>query len=400
MEPLTTATHANAAELQQLSSFYRLLTQAAASRSEREILRVFVEALAVWQDTESWAYCADVTGRFVLDVSLPGSDRTRVPAIVDHSQLQGDISTPTRLGTDDVEALGFHPFPNLLISRIRVRGTSDWLIVTEDPGDADAEARLSVYVQAVMQALSEVNAIHSSRLTWAMLEHLLPAADSLVYPAQGAVGELASSVGAAAWFTVTKDGVPVLTAGDLMSVLSAPTPMRTANMLILPLDVAAPYQAALGIRRANEERPLSGRDEQLLRLAASTLGTWLNAAADRLGNNTERRGRLRSFDQVLKRRLDDALKRGEQISVIVITFGPGLARTEIAHEFVGRIRQHLRPADMAGRLSSGEIGVVLPDTSSEGARFVIERLRHLLAFDTDPGEIRASIGLARLPNNN
>ena len=133
--PLNTAAHANAGELQQLSSFYRLLDEAAASRSEREIVRVFIEALAVWQDAESWAYFADVTGRFVLDVSLPESDRSRAPATLDASQLAIEASDSARIAADDPGALGFQGLHNLLLSRIRVRGASDWLIVTENPGD-------------------------------------------------------------------------------------------------------------------------------------------------------------------------------------------------------------------------------------------------------------------------
>ena len=396
---MVVATHANAAELQQLSSFYRLLNQAAASRSEREIMRVFVEALAVWQDAESWAYFADVTGRFVLDVALPGSDRSRVPAAIDQSALTLDSSIPTRVHPEELPDLKFRDCGRLLMSRIQVRGASDWLIVTEDPGDADAEARLVVYVQAVVQALNEVNAIHSSRLTWAMLEHLLPAAESLAFPAQGAVEELAASAEATAWFTVfAADGSTVLAAGDLMSVLARPEPARTPSVLILPLEIGGPYRAAIGLRRA-AERPLTGRDEQLLRLAASTLTTWLNAVIDRLTSEHERRSNLRTFDKVLKRRVEEAVGRGEQISVIVISLGADVSRTDFAHDCVGRIRQQLRPADMAGRLSSGHIGVVLPDTPTRDAHVVIERLRQLLVSPNGNGAPQPSIGLAKLPVN-
>jgi hypothetical protein len=144
--------------------------------------------------------------------------------------LPADVSVPTRISLDELETLGFRELPELLISRIHARGTSDWLIVTENPGDPDAEARLGVYIQAVVQALGEVNAIQSSRLTWAMLEHLLPASESLAVASRAAVAELASSVDAAAWFSVvTREGAPVLTFGrDLMSV-PPPTPGLTPN---------------------------------------------------------------------------------------------------------------------------------------------------------------------------
>ncbi len=397
IERLVTPTvHANAAELQQLSSFYRLLNQAAAARSEREIIRVLVEALAVWQDVESWAYFADVTGRFVLDVSLPGSDLARVPTFIDQSRLPIGVSTPAKVSLSELEALGFTGFPQLLISRIQVRGATDWLVVTDDHGDADGAARLGVYVQAVVQTLSEADAIHASRLTWAMLEHLLPAGDSLVHAAQGALDALASSVDAAVWLTVvSKDGAPMLTAGDFMSVLARPVPTRAPGVLVIPVDIAGPHHATIGVRRL-DDRLLTGRDEQLLRLAASTLSTWLSGAIDRLSTENERREHPHPFDQVLKRHIDDAMVHGQDISVIVVSLGPDLPRADVVHDYVARIRRELRPADMAGRLSSGLIGVFLPGTTAGHARVVIERLRHILDADPNSG-MRASIALARLP---
>ncbi len=359
-------------------------------------MRVLVEALAVWQDAESWAYFADVTGRFVLDVALPGSDRSRVPATIDESRLTAEGIAPVRVPALDLGLMGFHGVADVFISRIRVRGASDWLIVTDGTGDGDAETRLAVYVQAVIQAMNEVNAIHSSRLTWAMLEHLLSASDSLVHAAQGAIDELAASVDASAWFTVfQKDGTPLLAVGDLVSVLSRSDPTRTPSTLVLPVQVVEPYQAIMGIRRS-DERPLTGRDEQLLRLAATTMGTWLNAVTGRLAAEQERRSGLRSFDHVLKQRIDDAGTRGAQISLIVISLGADAAAAQIVHECVAQIRRQLRPADMAGRVASGRIGVLLPDTPPEHARIVVERLRQLLASPAGPGPINATIDLPTL----
>jgi hypothetical protein len=185
-----------------------------------------------------------------------------------------------------------------------------------------------------------------------------------------------------------------------MSVLSQPAPVRTPNVLVLAIDVAAPYRAAIGMRRA-ADRPLTGRDEQLLRMAASTMSTWLAAVVDRLPTERQRRSAngQRSFDQILKRRIDEATVRGEQIAVIVISLGPELDRPDIAHECVGQIRRQLRPADMAGRLSSGHIGVVLQDTAPEDARFVVERLRRLFTGDGAIASSRTTIGLARLPGH-
>jgi hypothetical protein len=291
--------------------------------------------------------------------------------------------------------MGFKGVPDVLVSRISVEGASEWLLVTEHPGDADAEARLAVYMQAVVQALNEINAIHSSRLIWAMLEHLLPADDSLAHAAQGAIEELAASVGATAWLSVAlDDGTPVLAAGDLVSVLSRQEPVRTPSMLIVPLSVVEPYQAVMGIRRA-DDRLLTGRDEQLLRLAASTMGTWVTGAAGRLTAERERRSGPRSFDQILKQRIEAATARGEQISLIVISLGSEAASLDIVHECVAQVRRRIRPADMAGRVASGRIGVLLPETPPDDARAVVERLRQTL--ESSPlGAFKATFSLSKL----
>ena len=386
------AVHANGGELQHLSSFYRLLGQASASKSEREIVRICMEALAVWQDTESWAYVADVTGRFVLDLTLPGSDRSRVPALLNEPLLPTDAVKPARVPLEMLASLGFRGAPDLLAAHLRMRGTSDWLIVTEHPGDADAEARLGVYVHAVAQALGEADAIGASRFTWALLEHLLPAGAAIAYAAEGALAELASSAQAAAWLAVfSDDGTPVLTAGDLMGSLSPSRPTRLPHELVVPIALAGPYDAVVGVQR-RDGGPLTGRDEHLLAIAASTLGTWLNAAIDRLSTHAERRKSLQSFDHVLKQRIDGALAEGTPVSMIVASFGRDLPGGEVAHEFVARIRRALRPADVAGRLSSGHIAVLLSDTPPDDAGTVVERLRRMLSTDLPPTRTGGHVG--------
>lgn len=389
------APHASGGELQRLSSFYTLLNHASASRSERAVMRVFVEALAVWQDAESWAYVADVAGRYSLDLCLPGSDRARVPPVLDPALLTADISSPTRISLDSSQALGFRGTPDLLVAR--VRGASDWLIVTERAGDVEADIRLGVYVHAAEQTLSEIKAARASRLTWAMLEHLLPTGASLEDAVERAIAELASSVEAAASLTVSsKDGVRVLTVGDPSSRLSRPLPVRLSTELVVSIEVIAPYVATIGIRSVGG-LSLTGREEHLLGIAASTLGTWLNTVLDRLSSQTEYRKSSRSFDRVLKRRIDGALAENTPVSLIVASFDRDVPRSEVAHDFIGRIRRKVRLADLAGRLSSGHIVVLLPDTPSDNAGTVVERLRLLLAADLPPGQTGISVDLARLP---
>lgn len=385
--------HADVSELHHLSSLYRLLSQAVASESEREVVTALLEALAVWQDAESWAYVRDVTGRYVLDVSLPGSDRASMPAVIDGETLP--TGTIARLSPADRYTLGFRGQHDGLLVRIRGQATSEWLLATHDPGDPRAEARLAVYAEAVSHALSEMAAVESARLTWAMLQHLVLGGDSLEHAATGAVDELATTIDAMACLVVSRnDGSPVLTAGEPGRVILPGAPEKTPDVLIVPIQASAPYTANIGVRR-NQARPFTRRDEQLVHLTAAMLGAWVNGLAHRFPANKERRAGPTSFDRVVEQEVDNATERRQDISVIVVFLGPESARPDVAHACVAEIRRRLRPADMAGRLSCGHIGVVLPQTPADGARVVVDRMHQLVTSESSFGAFpAASIGVA------
>ena len=78
---------AAAVEIRRLASLVAILDRAAASNSESEIVRAFVEALAVWTDREAWGYLGDVSGEFALHVTLPGSAISRVPVALDKAAI-------------------------------------------------------------------------------------------------------------------------------------------------------------------------------------------------------------------------------------------------------------------------------------------------------------------------
>jgi hypothetical protein len=384
---LSSIAHGDTTEFRQLSSLYRLLKRAVATRSEREILRTFIEALAVWQDADSLAYVADVTGQYVLDVTLPGSDRTSAPATIDAEQIAGDLTT-FRLPPAEREALGFQGSTDVMLSRVRGRATSDWIVASCAPVDSIAEARLAVYVEAVSQSLTEMASVESSRLTWAMLQHLLPTTDSIDRSAQGAMEALTYAASAEAFFAVARnDGTRVLTAGDARDVDVLAPPARKSRLLMLPVDVPPPLVASIGVRRASET-PLAGREERLLQSAASTLSAWLHMIAPKLATRSERRSGIRSFDQLLQQKTRDARETDKVMSVMIVVLAPDPPAHDVRRACVTQIRGQLRPEDIAGELSSGHIGVLLPDTPPEGASVVAERLKHF---------VKAGLGFGSFP---
>jgi GGDEF domain-containing protein len=146
--------------------------------------------------------------------------------------------------------------------------------------------------------------------------------------------------------------------------------------LVLPVDVAPPYTAAVSVERLG--RALTRRDERLLHSAALTLSAWLRAVSNRLAGAPERRRVSRSFEQIIEQHIASAAAQSEDVAVIVLSFGAEPRGAETTLAWIGNIRRLLRPADVAGRLSSGDIGVLLPDTSDAGAAVVLARLRGLI----------------------
>jgi hypothetical protein len=245
------------------------------------------------------------------------------------------------------------------------------------------------------QAFNEAQAVESSRLSWAMLQHLLDAGESVSRAAHGAMAEMSSVVSASACFAVSRaDGFRVLTVGDAARVLTAPPPVTQPDRLILPVEVAPPYTAAIGIHRPHEH-PFTPREEKLLQAAAATLSAWLIAVARRIPTAGDRRTATRSFDQIVDQHATDAAVRQGDISLIVVSANGSAPRPDAMHEWTGQMRRRLRATDLAGQLTSGNVGILLLDTPMDRAQVVAERVRESIGSSQGLGTPPAlSIGVA------
>lgn len=367
---------ADTRQLSQVSSLFKLLNDAAGRGSERDVITAFVEALTVWDDVESWAYRADVTGRFTLDVFLPGSDRAVAPDGIDLASIHGEGSA-VRLSAVERVRIGFARADEVAIARVQRQGATQWLIATLGSGDPAYVSRLGIYTEVLSQVLSEVTAAECSRLTWAMLQHFVAQPDALGRAAQGAMTELAATIDAPVGFAVWRsDGSRTLAAGDAADALTDPQPVTQAGFLVRSVSIAAPYAAAIGVS-CRPERLLSLRDQQLLETAASTMSAWLVAVARGLASSLERR-HGRSLEEIVDQHTKDAELRRQTISVIVLSGVSQLWSPHVVQAWVTFLRGHLRGTDLAGRLSSGDVGILLLDTPVEGAHIVARRIRQFI----------------------
>ncbi len=387
------------AEVYRLSNLHRLLRQAVVTGSDREVLRAFIEALAVWRDLEAWAYRSDVTGRFTSDVSLPGSDQTLVPHVLRRDPLRDGVAM-TRLSAAERDALGFGSRGEVIVARVRQRTDVDWLLAITGAFEPLLESQLTLYLDALAQALDETAAIEASRLTWAMLQHLVDGADLARRALKGAVTELEFVTDSTARVMLARvDGAPVLSLrdGGEPPVAAGARVAIDAHRLVEVVPIGTAYTFTVVLQRPAGRR-FARREERLLRSAIAAIAPWLETIAPRLSPPLDaRRVKSRSFEELIAEREDDPTLRPQGVAVLVVSFGEAVPPIDVARELVGRVRGQLRDTDLAGRLMDGDIGVLLLDTPVEGAAAVAERIRRLIAAASPaPGRRHVAVGIAAL----
>jgi hypothetical protein len=378
-------------ELRQLSSLYRLFDQAIATGSEIAVVRVFVEALAIWEDVECRAYVADLAGRFSLAVSLPGSDPGQAPlnVVLDARPAAGATSRPS---ASERKRLGFPEATQILLASVEGRVTARWLIVASVPTDARQAARLSLYLDVLVQAVTSATAVELARLTWAVTQHLL-LHDSPQAAVHATLAELSATIKDSSCFSLFRsDGLDVLTVGEASSILVLPAPTRTPHLLILRVAIPPPYAAVIGVRKAGAGA-FNHRHEKLAEATASILSAWLKPLMQRLTSG-DRRLPQRTFDQVIEEYDHDATTL-DDLSMIVVSIGDAFAPPSLARGWINKLRGQLRPTDLVGRLLSGDVGILLLHTADDGAQVVVRRLHKLMA-DTSQRDLppHARLGVA------
>ena len=259
-----------------------------------------------------------------------------------------------------------------------------------DPADRD---RSELYVAALGHALNAAVGVEASRLTWAVMQHFVDSESPRAAAARALV-ETATALNASGGFALFgPDDAPVLAVGDAIDIQTACLTVADATQLIGPVAAPPPFRAALAMRAA-EGHAFTRRDMRLFESAVGNFATWLTSATRRLGGDGERRGGARSFDQILDRYAREAHASNDPASLILISPDTTTASQQVAHAWIKRLRTQLRPTDLAGRLSSGEVGILLLQTPHAGAHIVARRLARMLTTiggSTKPDAVRIGI---------
>ncbi|HXH05003.1 MAG TPA: GGDEF domain-containing protein, partial [Vicinamibacterales bacterium] len=214
----------------------------------------------------------------------------------------------------------------------------------------------------------------------------------------------------------------VLAAADLSADKRIRVPAPAAAALALPLVCRGEVVAALvGLdgRPASREpvlgRTIRRRLERAFEPAAAALQSALRlerAEALSVTDDLTQLYNSRYLGQVLRREFKRAARSGRPLSLLFIDLdGFKMVNDRHGHlsgsralaEAAGLIRASARETDIVARYGGDEFAVVLPETDSEGAHHVGERIRQRIAaheFLAAEGlrvRLTASVGVATLP---
>lgn len=349
----------------EMSVLHRVLNRAVASGSITAVLQAFVEALAVWADIDTRAYVLDQAGRFTLDVALTGADAALAPRALAADCVDG-IAQPTPLASSDAEALGFAPDTSVIVAPLRDDHTATWLLVYLAPPSHIDRDRLARFHDLLQPALHSAAEVEASRLMWSMMQQLIGERPVPRDAAADALSELEQAgLCSAAMLVLRRAGEIVLRLGTGVPRGPRGEAWPAAAVQHFALAVPEPFQASLTLWRP-ADRPFTGREARLGTIGASVLASWTASAL--------RRGDL-AAEAVVTPPSDRRRRAAPDVSLLVIRPDRESPTADLRDLWVGEIRRRLRPADVAGSLASGEIGILLPGTGADDAHAVASRLR-------------------------
>ena len=384
-------------DLNQVSSLCRVLTDAARSGSNRAVVAAFVEALTVWSDLEVLGYVATASGAYALEVSMPGTDKTSVPASLDPSAVAG-IAEVMYLAPGDADRLGFDRTDDVALMPIAVRqGNPQWVVALFGPLEAQNNVRLSVYAKLLDHWVGQLLAQAASRITAALALELMPLQEPTDTTVAQGLEEIRSALGAdaAAVVVTLANGMEWLRVGNRQLFEAGDDHTAGRESRIVVVRRAPGICTAALVFDRSDGQPFTRAAADDAAAAADVLQAWAVGILGRRGHEYERRSARVAFADLVDGLADRAVADGTPVAVaLVVAADEKFRSTAMMHRWITDLRSSVRPRDVVGIVNEGEIGVLLHDTTADTAFMVMARVRQQLA-DRDRGQTLAlSIGIA------
>jgi hypothetical protein len=382
----------HASGVNRIAPLAKLLSTAAETETDRELVRLFGEAVAVWHDIEVSGYIEMSDGSFARDVSLPGARRGDRPAAIPAMGLP-DSTELARLPQGHVDRFGLPVNNEAYACQLRKSTGRAWLLVFTGAIDGYDLQRLVAYVALLDVALAFASAEAAARMTTTLTRCLADVEDALETRAGVALEELRGVLGgSSATLSVESSG------GGVVLRASAPviggTELAKTSRLTVVNRSDRQYTTTVSIGRS-EGFHFTPRDHAVATAAAEVLNAW--AASYRASKSRrDRRTGAPAFYEVMERSAREAVERGVPVTAVVLLIRDALLSPGSTQRWVAGMRGQMRPSDLAGMLAEGEIGLLMHDTTAQHAKSIASRLRAVV--DGLPGTEPILIGVAtRVP---
>jgi hypothetical protein len=381
----------HASGVNRIAPLAKLLATAAESESDRELVRLFGEAVAVWHDIEVSGYVEMPDGNFARDVSLPGARKGDRPATIPAMGLP-DSAELARLPQGHVDRFGLPVNNEAYVCQLRRGNGRAWLLVFTGAIDAYDLQRLVAYVSLLDVALGFASAEAAAHVATTLTRRLADVEDPPETRASLALEELRDVVGgSSATLTVESN-----TGGMVLRASSPSIAGREVKTSLLTVVNRSDrhYTTTVSISRS-EGLQFTPRDYAVASAGVAILNAW--AASYRVSmSRRDRRTGAPAFHEVMERSAREAVERGAPVSAVVLLIRDAVLSPGSTQRWVAGMRGQMRPSDLAGMLAEGEIGLLMHDTTAQHAKNIASRLR--VVVDGLPGTEPILIGVAtRVP---
>ena len=373
-----------------LAALHKVLQHVVQSGTDRDLVGVFAEALALWHDIEVVGYIETAPGVFVRAASLAGRTTPDRPIVFPPQSLPPELKA-TRIPQSDINGMETAGPGDVLVTTLsRSNGNGAWLLTMSGHIDACDPQVMGNYISALDMAVALATAASRTRVA-VLLSHRLSMPAEPGGGFEAALEALRTAVGAtSASFVVESAGRRVVYHAGSGEIGAAAGDSDRARVTVRRV-LAGGEGATLGLVRSDQQH-FTPLEHSMALVAAELLADWVGKPAA----SGEPAEAVTVFGRTMERLASEALERGLAVTAVVLSTtgaAPGASQT-----FVDELRRQMRQSDVVGVLRPGEVGLLLPDTTAAHATVVARRLRGALgALAASRASIRA-IGFAtRMP---
>jgi hypothetical protein len=392
-----------ARDAQRMAGSFDVIDALTQLQSDREIIALLMDAVALWYDADVHVYRQDLSGAFILHASLPGADAERAaPRLLGHHIWgRGEVFSPESRA--ELDELGWSAsMVHTLFVPIAVDQSTEWLLAVSEAGDDPAiRETLSVFGRVASVLLSDLQHQAADRLARKLTSILLFSEAPFHATARLAFEAVAAETGASsvqfATFEVeegrTRPALSMQWGGadtDVAPFVEAETTSLAPAAIAVGVGGSG-VTAVLSLQRSTGAFAPSA--PRLARSAASMIGVWLSGAM--IAAPDVRVPVPGDYGAELLQRLRGQVDRFGHVRVggavaVVLPQAQASARHTL-DEAVDLIEHHVRPSDVIGAVGAAGAGVLLADATRDVASAVVGRF---LRAAKDKGPLVVRVGVA------